>query len=241
MLTLFNNVLAFWQDLQLYLLQLVQALKYEDFDEICSGLDPRSLMLSVRSFNSAESFPSPDKSELADASSITAGINDPESPIQENVPLLSDQSSAVQRFAFTESSEEYSVDLPTFLIQRACANSALANYFYWYLMIECEDPEPNVKHDARVREMYLVVMKKFLQVSFLVLFFFCFNLLQIFFYLHSIKALAKGEKDWRRRRAILSRQQQFLDRLVSLMKAVARESGNRKKYKHAHTHILKSF
>lgn len=31
-------------------------------------------------------------------------------------------------------------------------------------MIECEDPEPNVKHDARVREMYLVVMKKFLQV-----------------------------------------------------------------------------
>lgn len=172
MLTLFNNVLAFWQDLQLYLLQLVQALKYEDFDEICSGLDPRSLMLSVRSFNSAESFPSPDKSELADASSITAGINDPESPIQENVPLLSDQSSAVQRFAFTESSEEYSVDLPTFLIQRACANSALANYFYWYLMIECEDPEPNVKHDARVREMYLVVMKKFLQVSFLVLLFF---------------------------------------------------------------------
>lgn len=31
-------------------------------------------------------------------------------------------------------------------------------------MIECEDPEPNVKHDARVREMYLIVMKKFLQV-----------------------------------------------------------------------------
>lgn len=49
------------QDLQLYLLQLVQALKYEDFDEICAGLDPRSLMLSVRSFNSADSFPSPEK------------------------------------------------------------------------------------------------------------------------------------------------------------------------------------
>lgn len=32
-------------------------------------------------------------------------------------------------------------------------------------MIECEDPEPNVKHDARVREMYVVVMKKFLQVK----------------------------------------------------------------------------
>lgn len=45
----------------MYLLQLVQALKYEDFDEICAGLDPRSLMLSVRSFNSADSFPSPEK------------------------------------------------------------------------------------------------------------------------------------------------------------------------------------
>lgn len=44
------------QDLQLYLLQLVQALKYEDFDEICAGLDPRSLVLSVRSFNSADSL-----------------------------------------------------------------------------------------------------------------------------------------------------------------------------------------
>lgn len=75
-----------------------------------------------------------------------------------------------------------------------------------YLMIECEDPEPNVKHDARVREMYLVVMKRFLHT------------------------LNKGGKEWRRRRAILNRQQQFLDRLVALMKAVARESGNRKKY-----------
>ena len=49
------------QDLQLYLLQLVQALKYEDFDVICAGMDPRSLVLSVRSFNSADSFPSPEK------------------------------------------------------------------------------------------------------------------------------------------------------------------------------------
>ena len=59
--TLISWSLLYCQDLQLYLLQLVQALKYEDFDEICAGLDPRSLMLSVRSFNSADSFPSPEK------------------------------------------------------------------------------------------------------------------------------------------------------------------------------------
>jgi len=190
------------EDLQLYLLQLVQALKYEDFDEICAGLDPRSLLLSVRSFNSADSFPSPDKSSSKD---MEDDRGESESPVEEGAPLLSSENQAPSiRNVFVESSE-YTVDLPTFLIQRACANSALVNYFYWYLMIECEDPEPNVKHDARVREMYLVVMKKFLQ------------------------ALAKGEKEWRRRRAILNRQQQFLDRLVSLMKAVARESGNRQK------------
>lgn len=193
------------EDLQLYLLQLVQALKYEDFDEICAGLDPRSLMLSVRSFNSADSFPSPEKA--GHDLSIDERFNtEMESPVLESSPLIPVETSQPTPMRFINSeSGEYSVDLPTFLIQRACANSALVNYFYWYLMIECEDPEPNVKHDARVREMYLVVMKKFLQ------------------------ALAKGGKEWRRRRAILNRQQQFLDRLVSLMKAVARESGNRKK------------
>jgi phosphatidylinositol 3-kinase len=150
-------------------------------------------MLSVRSFNSADSFPSPDKSELAEASTI-APAAELESPSQENVPLLADQSSSAQRLAFTESSEEYSVDLPTFLIQRACANSALANYFYWYLMIECEDPEPNVKHDARVREMYLVVMKKFLQVRRLSMTqFSCFTMFVFFIARHWLKAEKNGD------------------------------------------------
>jgi hypothetical protein len=31
--------------------------------------------------------------------------------------------------------------LASFLIQRACYNSCLANYFYWYLHIECEESE----------------------------------------------------------------------------------------------------
>jgi hypothetical protein len=30
--------------------------------------------------------------------------------------------------------EDTSQDLATFLIQRACQNSALANYFYWYVL-----------------------------------------------------------------------------------------------------------
>ena len=56
-----------------------------------------------------------------------------ESPGLESAPLLPAESTtqpAPVRFINSESGD-YSVDLPTFLIQRACANSALVNYFYW--------------------------------------------------------------------------------------------------------------
>jgi len=55
-----------------------------------------------------------------------------ESPVLESSPLLSVETSQPTPVRFINSeSGEYSVDLPTFLIQRACANSALVNYFYW--------------------------------------------------------------------------------------------------------------
>lgn len=40
--------------------------------------------------------------------------------------------------------------LSTFLISRACDNSTLTNYFYWYLLIECEDQEATAKQDRKV-------------------------------------------------------------------------------------------
>lgn len=105
-------------------------------------------------------------------------------------------------------SQEPLMDLASFLITRACQNSMLANYFYWYLSIECEDqidPAISVKQDTRVREMYVTVMKMFSMT------------------------LAQGNTIWQKRRAFLLRQKVFIDQLVSLVKAVARESGNRKK------------
>jgi len=100
------------------------------------------------------------------------------------------------------------MDLASFLITRACQNSMLANYFYWYLSIECEDqtdPAISAKQDTRVREMYVTVMKMFSMM------------------------LAQGNTIWQKRRAFLLRQKVFIDQLVFLVKAVARESGNRKK------------
>jgi phosphatidylinositol 3-kinase len=100
------------------------------------------------------------------------------------------------------------MDLASFLITRACQNSMLANYFYWYLSIECEDQADaaiSVKQDMRVKEMYATVMKMFSMT------------------------LAQGNIIWQKRRSFLLRQKIFIEQLVSLVKAVARESGNRKK------------
>ena len=59
----------------------------------------------------------------------------------------------------TETRLENEVDLATFLISRASHNLSLANYFYWYLMVESEDHE-NEKETA-TKEMYYVVFKRF--------------------------------------------------------------------------------
>lgn len=99
----------------------------------------------------------------------------------------------------------YQCDLATFLIQRACKNPNLANYFYWYLSIECEDHETIRKIDERVREMYVTVLKIF------------------------VRTLATGSTDLKIIHANLKKQQTFIENLVKLVKLVTKESGNRKK------------
>ena len=59
---------------------------------------------------------------------------DSDSPVQETMPLLSSETQVPSIRNVRIESSEYTVDLPTFLIQRACANSALVNYFYWWLV-----------------------------------------------------------------------------------------------------------
>lgn len=117
------------------------------------------------------------------------------------------QSSESESGRFSASQDSL-MDLASFLITRACQNTTLANYFYWYLSIECEDqsdPSISAKQDTRVKEMYNTVMSMFSMM------------------------LAQGNAVWQKRRAFLLRQKMFIDQLVALVKAVARESGNRKK------------
>src|SRR4029434_2834559 len=65
--------------------------------------------------------------------------------------------------------------------------------------------------------------------------------LSLFILLSLSLSLCQGDKSVRVMRSLLAAQQTFVDRLVQLMKAVQRESGNRKKkvtrtHTHTHTH-----
>ncbi|XP_045881841.1 phosphatidylinositol 3-kinase catalytic subunit type 3 [Meles meles] len=179
------------EDLLMYLLQLVQALKYENFDDIKNGLEPTkkdsqgsvSESVSNSGINSAE----------LDSSQI---ITSPLPPVSSPPPATKTKDSS--------DGENLEQDLCTFLISRACKNSTLANYLYWYVIVECEDQDTQ-QRDPKTHEMYLNVMRRFSQ------------------------ALLKGDKSVRVMRSLLAAQQTFVDRLVHLMKAVQRESGNRKK------------
>uniref|UniRef100_H2YNJ6 Phosphatidylinositol 3-kinase catalytic subunit type 3 n=1 Tax=Ciona savignyi TaxID=51511 RepID=H2YNJ6_CIOSA len=52
------------------------------------------------------------------------------------------------------------LDLATFLIQRACRNSYLANYFYWYLLVECEESEGTDAERKKIGDMYITVLRR---------------------------------------------------------------------------------
>ncbi|XP_063232536.1 phosphatidylinositol 3-kinase catalytic subunit type 3 [Bacillus rossius redtenbacheri] len=200
------------EDLLLYLLQLVQALKYENFNEIHEGYN--------KLFPGRETTvpPAPEETQVprdvkeADVAmkkslSFQQGSEAENTVVVRSTSLGENLVHGLVNVEGASSDKDLGeeMDLATFLIFRACQNSTLANYFYWYLLIECEDQEPAVKQDSLVRDMYLTVMKTFSQT------------------------LLRGDVEWQKRRAFLTRQQTFIDKLVRLVKTVARESGNRKK------------
>uniref|UniRef100_A0A5F9DSG5 Phosphatidylinositol 3-kinase catalytic subunit type 3 n=1 Tax=Oryctolagus cuniculus TaxID=9986 RepID=A0A5F9DSG5_RABIT len=179
------------EDLLMYLLQLVQALKYENFDDIKNGLEP------TKKDNQGS------VSESVSNSGINSTDIDSSQIITSSIPSVSSPPAASKTKEVSDG-ENLEQDLCTFLISRACKNSTLANYLYWYVIVECEDQDTQ-QRDPKTHEMYLNVMRRFSQ------------------------ALLKGDKSVRVMRSLLAAQQTFVDRLVHLMKAVQRESGNRKK------------
>ncbi|GAV07977.1 hypothetical protein RvY_17746-2 [Ramazzottius varieornatus] len=161
-------------DLLLYLLQLIQALRYEDILEIRNGLV--RISHAVMSTGRKES--------IADKNT---------EPIGEGMEMVPRKR-----------------DLATFLIDRSCRNPKLANYFYWFLKVECEkdrqtaDPSPE-HQDNRLMGTFLVVTKRF------------------------SNTLTQGGEICKSIRTTLSRQLVFVERLVRLMRDIRKDGANRKK------------
>ncbi len=199
-------------DLQLYLLQLVQALKYERISEawikeasdLAVGAGNANFIGSFHGGESSSSSPPPPVMRVESAIAAGSGPSPPQSPDSESPseslspPLESDNGA--------DEAATSDGGLAGFLINRACNNSSIANYFYWYLVIECEEPpEDGLKEVQRVHKMYKVILAKF------------------------VSALRSGPREWRDRCAFLHRQHVFIECLVSVMRAVQRESGTREK------------
>ena len=72
------------------------------------------------------------------------------------------------------------------------------------MVIECEEQDNLLQKDDKVQEMFELVLRRFKAT------------------------LRRGPPDFRERLQFLERQHVFVDKLVQLIKAVARESGNRK-------------
>ncbi|XP_018579245.1 phosphatidylinositol 3-kinase catalytic subunit type 3 isoform X2 [Anoplophora glabripennis] len=220
-------------EILLYLLQLVQALKYENFKTIQDGyarispgrevligeveaqlekkdskesnstITNESVMHRSGSYNQADQVAASNVNSVIEVDPEQKPTGLPENVVQNLNPWTDSGNTDTLQSHMNE--EEEIEDLASFLIHRACKNFTLANYLYWYLLLECEDQEPNLKQDLEVREMYLTVMKMLSQT------------------------LAKGTESMQKKRYTLTKQQKFMDKLVKLMKTVSRESGNRKK------------
>ncbi|GBP18681.1 Phosphatidylinositol 3-kinase catalytic subunit type 3 [Eumeta japonica] len=216
------------EDLLLYLLQLVQALKYEDYREIQDEYtriscgreavysDAEGKLLqsgqhrgSQASLLSSAGFVTSDLTtsihSRRSVEATTEEVQIESEPVPTGTENTSIANSNVYNDNNNEANNEERLNLASFLVQRACNNPSLANYLYWYVLIECEDRDVPGRQDAAIRNMYLTVMKTFSQT------------------------LAKGNADHQRTRSFLARQQVFIDKLVKLVKTVTRESGNRNK------------
>ncbi len=183
-------------DLQLYLLQLVQALKYE---KLTDHLKSKLIMDDEESLTSSQDLNTNASSTHSSLPPVTMQIS------RESVADEAHEDTDLT--GINDDNESGDSGLAQFLIDRACRNSVIANYFYWYLVIECEDPEDAAarQDNDKIKSMYLSVLKRFKS------------------------ALKSGPAEHRERAHFLKRQHHFVESLVHLVRAVARESGNRLK------------
>lgn len=180
-------------DLQLYLLQLVQALKYEKMNMWWLKADTEHDSVELGTSMEDSSIP-PNQMTVETVASHESTKSVAEAP--------------VEAAEIAEESLGVSGGLAAFLIERACNNPVIANFFFWYLVTECEPSsvsDMSLQEDKRTQEMYKLVKRKFKST------------------------LKRGPLEWKDIDHFLDRQVVFMDKLIRLIKAVHRESGNRQR------------
>jgi phosphatidylinositol 3-kinase len=166
------------EDLLLYLLQLVAAIRYEKVTNEMMATK------AAPSHYADESDPTPLGGDPLGVGGDPLGVTGPEMSPKIDKAL---------------SVEEECLKLGPFLIARACANPVVANYLYWYIMVETESK------DHRVSEIYTALSKRLLL------------------------ALTQGDLTSRQSRLMLKRQASLVEQLVNLSNRLSASKENRPK------------
>jgi phosphatidylinositol 3-kinase len=122
-------------ELLTFLLQLVQALRYEPSPTVSAQAAP------VVDFAMENSIVGVDKLSLS-AAAQGNGTEDPTLPTAMSISSASGLPQVAARSAGSLS------PLANFLIDRACSSPIVANYFYWYLKVETEDETAGMMFQA---------------------------------------------------------------------------------------------
>ncbi|TRY67190.1 hypothetical protein TCAL_09234 [Tigriopus californicus] len=185
------------EELELYLLQLVQALRYENLETIKEGLHIQLMEFYDKTFASnfnEEEEEEEDPMEQMDlirchscphlfGKAFEQRTQKPKQRFKSGPEVLFYDPSLERLLRFNSTNHMFHgthqtwretfpsgkyeglpvpvdlrTDLSTFLIDRCCGNFKLANYLYWYLMVECE----SIGTDINIQEMFLIVLKRFL-------------------------------------------------------------------------------
>lgn len=121
-------------------------LEKKDSKESNSTVTSDTLITRSASYNQADHIAASNVNSVIEVDPLQRANTLPENLLQNiNINSESTTTDTLQ----SEMKEEDVQDLASFLIRRACKNSSLANYFYWYLLIECEDQEHTIKQDVR--------------------------------------------------------------------------------------------
>ncbi|KAL7062070.1 hypothetical protein AAHC03_01522 [Spirometra sp. Aus1] len=185
------------EDLQLYLYQLVQALRYENISAILavSPMTAETAVGHVDTCKTDDAMVTP-ADPPTDTSQPATGTQEP-TKRTDDLPRGRPHNVAA---SLSLTDLPWDMDLASFLIQRALQNFETASFLYWFLQLEANESTPST---PVIRKMFEGVLQRLLA------------------------ALKHASPIQRRWFEDITAQQEFLDNLNALLKSVQEDSSKR--------------